>query len=408
MPTIDERQFPLAMATPALFSFFVLKAKASGRNHCTDIMTSSSKLPFPLTVTQLYSRALWDPKQTTTLKSERQLAYALGYPADWRVSRIVTAKDGKSVIRDRIHAIFGKSKKRSQYTWFHHEAAQQAALLLEQEGTLNGSHLLPPMPLYTKGDVVEVSYDNKWYAASISKRKKQADLFLYSVVVRATISRITCLMMTQLRCSAFLLFRKYHEDGATQDEVAEEDIRPGEDPSTLAVELGFTADWKASRKGSRYILVSPTGERFTTKKAAMKFFNQEQAPPLEEDQDVGDPPWRTEGHDWIGRRVKWTSFHKVSGSRQVKVDQIGTIEGYIDRADVDKQGSPGFVSEATGEPADLFHVVFPEDKHHPYPSHCLSAQDLEEPEVEKSLLEESAAAKRKRMETLKGNKQAKR
>jgi hypothetical protein len=163
-------------------------------------MTSSSKskLPFPSTVSELYSRALWDPKPTTTLKSERQLSYALGYPADWRVARTVTTKDGKSVIRDRIHALLGKSKKQSQYTWFHHEAAQQAALQLEQEGTMNGSHLLPPMPLYTKGDVIEVKYEEKWHAATVTKRKKQADLFLYYVVVcliSQLVDEAKCLML---------------------------------------------------------------------------------------------------------------------------------------------------------------------------------------------------------------------
>ena len=145
--------------------------------------SSSTKLPFPPTVGQLYARTLWDPTPTTTLKSERQLAYALGYPADWRVERTVTSVDGKSIIRDRIHAKFGK-KTQSQYTWFHHEAAQQAAMQLEQEETMDGSHLLPPVPLYTKGDDIEVLYEEKWYAATITKRKKQADNFLYSVVVR--------------------------------------------------------------------------------------------------------------------------------------------------------------------------------------------------------------------------------
>lgn len=147
-------------------------------------MPDFSKLPFPPTVAQLYAKILWDPKPTTTVKSERQLAYALGYPSDWRVERTVTSVNGKSVINDRIHALFGK-KKKSQYTWFHHEAAQQAAAQLEQEGTLEGSHLLPPVPLYTKGDAVEVIYEGKWWAAYITKRKKQGDNFLYSVVVRA-------------------------------------------------------------------------------------------------------------------------------------------------------------------------------------------------------------------------------
>lgn len=139
---------------------------------------------FPPSPAELYSKALWDPKPTSSLKNERQLAYALGYPSDWRVERTVIRKDGKYVIRDTIHARFGKtSKQQSNYTWFNHEAAQKAARELEQEGSLSGSHLLPAMPLYTKGDVVEVMWEGKWYAASITKRKKQGDLFLYSVIV---------------------------------------------------------------------------------------------------------------------------------------------------------------------------------------------------------------------------------
>jgi hypothetical protein len=165
----------------------------------------------------------------------------------------------------------------------------------------------------------------------------------------------------------------------------------------LALELGFPEDWRASRKGSRYILNSPTGERFNTKKAAFKFLNELQNSASPEGEDVEDPPWRTKGHELIGRKVKWTSFHKVSGSRKVKVEQVGTIDGYINESDVDKEGNPGFVSEATGKPTNLFHVVFPEDPHHPYPSHCISAQDLEEHELKECLLEQSASEKRKRL-----------
>lgn len=336
-------------------------------------MSSSSKLPFPPTVAQLYARALWDPKPTTTLKSKKQLAYALGYPLDWRVVRTVEhVKDGSSIVRDRIHATGKKNK--SQYTWFQHEAAQAAAAQLEQEGgTLDGSHLLPPMPLYTKGDVIEVQYEEKWYEATITKRKKQADEFVYSV--------------------------QYHEEDATQEEIAEEDIRPGEDPSLLAMDLGFNSDWKASRKGARYILTAPTGERFTTKKAAMKFFKQREEPPKPEDQDVGDPPWRTEGHEWIGRKIRCKSEHKVSGTRKVKVEQVGTVVGYIAEMDVDKQGNPGFVSDATGQPANLFHVTFPDAPNHPYASHLLNSQDFEEHEIADTLITETASAKRKRQST---------
>ena len=63
---------------------------------------------------------------------------------------------------------------------------------------------------------------------------------------------------------------------------------------------------------------------------------------------------------------------------------------------MDKEGNPGFVSESTGEPADLFHVVFPDQPHHTYAAFLLAEQDLEGYEVEANLLEETASAKRKR------------
>lgn len=332
--------------------------------------SNGSKLAFPPTIAQLFARALWDPKPTVTVKSQRQLAYALGYPDDWRVERKVEFKDGNAIIQDTIHALQGK-KTKSRYMWLHHEAAQAAAAKLESEGNLDGSHLLPPVPLYAKGDIIQVQWEGKWYNATILRRKKQGDSFLYSVY--------------------------YPEDDATQDEIEEFEIRPGEDPSALAVELGFSSDWKATRKGARYVLTAPTGERFTSKNAALKFIKtqEEEKIPLQVD-DMGDPPWRTSGHEWIGRQVSWVSEHKVSGTRTVKVEQVGTIEGYIKSTDVDKDGNPGFISESTGQPADLFHVVFPDQPHHQYASFLLNSQDLEEHEVLGNLYEENPAQKRKR------------
>lgn len=333
---------------------------------------ASDRFSFPPSVAQLYARAFWDPKPTTSEKQERQLAYALGYPDDWRVERSLECKDGTPIIRDRIHALHGK-KKKSHYTWFHHEAAQAAAAKLEADGAMGESHLLPPIPLYSKGDVVQVIWEGKLYEASILKRKKKGDSFLYSVY--------------------------YPEDEATQDEIEEHEIRPAEDPSALAVQLGFSNDWKASRKGARYVLTAPTGEKFTSKNAAIKFIKKQQetkAQIQEQEEDVGDPPWRTTGHEWIGRRVTWESSHRVSGTREVKVEQVGTIEGFIKSTDLDKEGNPGFISESTGTPASLFHVVFADEPHHLYASFLLRSQDLEEHEVQENLLEETPAEKRKR------------
>lgn len=65
--------------------------------------------------------------------------------------------------------------------------------------------------------------------------------------------------------------------------------------------------------------------------------------------------------------------------------------GWISETDVDKAGAPGFVSEATGKPARLYHVVFPEDPHHQYASLLIQTQDLEEYELLESLVDETSA-----------------
>lgn len=328
------------------------------------------KIRFPPTVAQLYARAFWDPKPTLSVKSQRQLAYALGYPSDWRVERSIDHnEDGAPIIQDRIHAFIGK-KQKILHTWLHHEAAQAAAADLEAEISPEGSHLLPPVPKYAKGDVVQVEWEGKWYEATILKRKKHGDAFRYSVY--------------------------YPQDEATQDDLEEYEIHPGQDPGELAKELGFPSDWKASRNGSRYILTAPTGDRFTSKNAAITFLNKLLEKVAKEEEDMGDPPWRKIGHEWIGRQVAWSADHKISGRRSVTLEQVGTIVGFIKATDVDKEGNPGFVSELTGQPAHLFHVEFPDQPHHQYASFLLNSQDLEESEVLESLLEETPAQKRKR------------
>lgn len=258
----------------------------------------------------------------------------------WRVERTVTVdkETNKNIISDRVHALGGK-KNQTKYTWLNHEAAQKAALLFEKEGTLDpsvvednksssdannitGSHLLPPTAKYKKGDIVQVKYDDKWWSATITKKpkKKNDDEFFYSVI--------------------------YHGDDATQDEIAEEDIRPGEDPSELAALLGFDTTWSATRNGSRFVIVAPCGTVFQSKKAALKHFRGLSAKEddnksskkrkAKEEEDAGDPPWRYKGHDWIGRKIAWTFKHKASARRQITIDQVGTIEGYIGESDTDK------------------------------------------------------------------------
>lgn len=105
--------------------------------------------------------------------------------------------------------------------------------------------------------------------------------------------------------------------------------------------------------------------------------------------DEGDPPWRTTDHEYLGRLVRWTQEHAVSARRKINVEQIGRVTGWISETDVDQAGEPGFVSEKTGQPAKLFHVIFEDEPSlHPYGSYLVDFQDLEEFELEQCLIPE--------------------
>ena len=65
--------------------------------------------------------------------------------------------------------------------------------------------------------------------------------------------------------------------------------------------------------------------------------------------------------------------------------------------DVDKAGNPGYRSEKTGEPAPLFHVVYDDDPNHPYPSHLMESQDLEEYEIAEMLVDDGTNADKKEL-----------
>jgi hypothetical protein len=129
-------------------------------------------------------------------------------------------------------------------------------------------------------------------------------------------------------------------------------------------------------------------ESADNKKAAKKKVLVEDHEEVQED----DPPWRTLGHPFIGRRVFLTSQQQNSASRTVAVEQVGTVTGWIASTDVDTQGNPGYVSEYTNKPADLFHVVFDEELGHPYFPLLLLSQDLEERELLPGLLRATANA----------------
>jgi hypothetical protein len=191
------------------------------------------------------------------------------------------------------------------------------------------------------------------------------------------------LTLIRIRTVAIRYTVLYTDEGTEQEEVEEEDIRPAPPDAEamhLAATLGFPKGWKATTKGKRYTITSPDGIEFKNKKAAFVYLDQLSS------MDGGDPPWRTSGHKLLNKRVEYTSTHRM-GSRHVFVKQTGTIKGWISATDKDKQGEPGYVSDQTGEPADLFHIVFDDEPHHPYAKLLIESMDMEENEVMGSLLD---------------------
>ena len=51
-----------------------------------------------------------------------------------------------------------------------------------------------------------------------------------------------------------------------------------------------------------------------------------------------------------------------------------------------QEGNPGYVSEKSGKPANLFHVVFDDNPGHPYAQYLLHETDLDEYEIVDNLL----------------------
>jgi len=141
---------------------------------------------------------------------------------------------------------------------------------------------------------------------------------------------------------------------------------------------------------------------FPAKKSAMTFLTQNgnnvngENSQVATQKDEGDPPWRITDHEFLGRLIRWTQEHAVTARRTIKVEQIGRVVGWISETDVDQAGEPGFVSEKTGQPAKLFHVVFEDEPHmHPYASYLVESQDLEEFEVEQTLIPEDEVPSKK-------------
>lgn len=308
-------------------------------------------------VLNVMGKALWDPKPTATDLQSRQLAAALGYPSPWRVAR--SLENGHLI--DRIYS--GEPGSGCD-TWFNHAGAMEAAAAWEASDqtpfAFRGGHLLPLQPLFDKGDKVQVLYEDAWWDAKILRKQQYPGIFKYQVI--------------------------YGTDSSKQSGVEEFLIRHRPtvvDPEITAAAQGFGEGWMAYSVGNnKWKIVSPSGESFKSKKAALEAFHAENKVAADE----GDPPWRTVDNEYLGKRVKWVTHHKASARRTVALEQIGTAIGWISETDVDKEGNPGFVSDQTGKPARLYHVKFEEDPHHAFSSHMLSEQDLEEWELKQCLI----------------------
>jgi hypothetical protein len=206
-----------------------------------------------------------------------------------------TIREYPNCIVDRIYT--GDPKEHCDM-FYHHEAAMQAAKTWDEEtSTLfdyNGGHLLPRLPLFQKGDKVQSLYSGEWWDATILRRVTSPQGFKYQV--------------------------HYTADRSKQSNVLECNIRDrpaSKDARLEASKLGLGDGWTAVMlDANRWKIVSPDGDVYTSKKKALEAYKLSM-------EKMGDPPWRTTDHEYLGRKVLWTMEHKVSARRTVQLEQVG-------------------------------------------------------------------------------------
>ena len=263
--------------------------------------------------------------------------------------------------------------------WYNHHSAMIASKDWIEEGSdpfrHKGGHMLPREALFYKGDRVEVLFDDDWWEAKILRKKEHSEGYRYQVY--------------------------YVIDKTKQNGIPEERIRAlatgKKDPREIALQIGLGEDWQAVATGNnRWRITAPDGQIFTSKKAALTYIAN-QGTTVAASKDEGDPPWRKTDHEYLGRYVRYTQTHAVSARRNIVVEQIGRVMGWISETDVDQAGQPGFISEKTGEPAHLFHVVFEDEAHlHRYAGHLVQSQDLEEFELQACLIPDNELPAKKK------------
>jgi len=127
--------------------------------------------------------------------------------------------------------------------------------------------------------------------------------------------------------------------------------------ASLAQSWGLPGGWKAYKVAKqRYSITSPKGKRYRSKLRVLNMFglkwnrsNTKKNYVRAHREQEGDPPWRTEEHEFLERIVRYNTGDEV---------QKGKVTGWLDSQDLDSNRNPAFVSERTGKPATLFHINF--------------------------------------------------
>lgn len=334
---------------------------------------------------------------TTDATSERRLARALGYPKTWHVVRGLVPNPsiqnggGAVLVQDRI---FAGDPAQNADLYCNHGAAFGASLRWDDDESTpyddNGGHMLTKEPRYASGRMVQVLFDDEWYDATVTKVQRKEGDVKYSIIYTADNTYQNNVTEDEMREKPTSQKKKKKQQKMVQKAApapkstsksrrkaagGDNDAAGSEQSDLdLAADMGFPAGWSVSeKKNSNFVIYSPgRKKRFTSKRSAYEAAGLEMPPSSKKARIIAyaeedDPPWRIDGHEYMGRQVL---IRPEGATEELK----GTVVGWIADTDVDRAGEPGFISTKTGQAAFLFHVSFDSDA-------AVESQDCEEYEL---------------------------